>query len=152
MPGATILLTIEDGGGTVYSDTQTANASGYFQFNIWNVFDLQRGHVVTVSDGTTTKTHTITNLYVDGVDVTADDVSGRADAGAGVDVWMHGDGGLTVTADGSGYWTADFSDQTDLTYLSDGGSQQVSTDGNSTWVWWGAPRFQVAPEDDWVQS
>ncbi len=49
------------------------------------------------------------DLYVDGVDVTADTVFGRADAGTNVDVWVHGDGDLTVTADGSGNWTADFS-------------------------------------------
>ena len=51
------------------------------------------------------------------------------DPGADVDVWVHGhDANLTVTADGSGNWTADFSAMTDITYLSDGGSTQ--TDGN----------------------
>jgi len=47
--------------------------------------------------------------------------------------------------------TANFSGMTDLTYLSDGGSQQFDGDGDSTYVWWASPRFQVAPEDDWVQ-
>jgi len=151
-PGATISLTIEDGSGIVYSDSQTADSGGHFNFNLWDVFDLQRGHVVTVSDGTTTKTHTVANLFVDGVDVTADTVFGRADAGTDVDIWVHGDGGLTVTADGAGNWTADFSGITDLTYLSDGGSQQVDPDGDSTGVWWASPRFQVAPVDNWVGS
>jgi hypothetical protein len=151
-PGATIALTIEDGSGVLYSDSQTADANGNFHFGLWDVFDLQRGHLVTVSDGTITKTHTVTNLYVDSVDVTADTVSGRADAGASVDVWVHGDGNLTVTADDSGNWTADFSAMTDLTYFSDGGSQQFDADGDSTGVWWASPRFQVAPVDDWVQS
>jgi hypothetical protein len=151
-PGATISLTIEDGGGVVYSDSQTADSSGYFNFNLWDVFDLQRGHVVTVSDGTTTKTHAVTNLFVDGADVTAETVAGQADAGTNVDVWVDGNGGVTVTADGSGNWTADFSGMTDLTYLSSGGSQQVDDDGDSTWLWWASPRFQVAPVDDWVQS
>jgi hypothetical protein len=81
----------------------------------------------------------VTNLYVDGVDVTADTVFGRADAGTSVDVWVHGDGNLTVTADGSGNWTADFSAMTDLTYFSDGGSQQFDADGDSTGVWWASP-------------
>jgi hypothetical protein len=130
----------------LYSDSQTADANGNFHFNLWDVFDLQRGQVVTVSDGTITKTHTVTNLYVDGVNVTADTVYGRADAGTSVDVWVHGDGNLTVTADGSGNWTADFSGMTDLTYFSDGGSQQFDDDGDSTGVWWASPRFQVAPE------
>jgi len=151
-PGATISLTIEDGSGVVYADSQTADADGNFNFNLWDLFDIKRGHVVTVSDGSTTKIHTVTNLFVDVVDVTADTVSGRVDAGTSVDVWVHGDGGLTATADGAGNWTADFSGITDLTYLSDGGSQQTDNDGDSTWVWWAGPRFQVAPVDDWVQS
>ena len=64
---------------------------------------------------------------------------------------MHGDGDISVTADGSGNWIADFSGLTDLTYTSDGGAEQWDADG-STGVWWSGPRFQVAPDDDWVQS
>ena len=150
--GATISLTIEDGTGIVYSNSQTADDEGYFNFELRDVFDVERGHVVTVSDGPTTKTHTVMDLYVDGVDVTADTVFGRADAGSSVDVWVHGAGGMTVTVDGTGNWTADFSAMTDLTYLSDGGSAQTDDDGDSTGVWWEIPRFQVAPEDDWVGS
>jgi len=59
-----------------YSDTQTADIDGNFNFNLWDVFDLQRGHVVTVSDGTNSKTHTVMSLFVDGVSVTADAVFG----------------------------------------------------------------------------
>jgi hypothetical protein len=151
-PGATISLTIKDSGVVVYTDSQIADADGNFNFNLWDVFDLQRGQEVTVSDGTTTKTHTVLDLFVDGVDVTADDIFGRAEAGASVDVWVHGNGGMSVTADSGGNWTADFSGMTDLTYLSDGGSQQIDNDGDATGVWWASPRFQVAPEDDWIQS
>ncbi|MGB8984160.1 MAG: hypothetical protein WCC12_20000, partial [Anaerolineales bacterium] len=150
-PGGTITLTIEDGGTVVYSESQTADGGGYFHFGLWDKFDLQRGQVVTVSDGTTTKTHTVASLFVDGVDMTADTVFGRAEAGASVDVWVHGNGELTATADGSGNWTADFSGMTDLTYLSDGGSQQRDSDGDSTGVWWSSPQIQVAPIDHWVQ-
>jgi len=151
-PGTAISLTIEDGGIEVYSDTQTTDTDGNFNFNLWDVFDLQRGQVVTVSDGTTTKTHTVLNLFVDGVNVTADTVFGRADAGTTVDVWVHGDGNLNVTADGSGNWTADFSGMTDLTYINDGGSAQYDEDGDGTGVWWSSPNFQVAPDDNWVQQ
>jgi hypothetical protein len=151
-PGATITLTIEDGSVVVYSDSQTANSNGYFHFGLWDVFNIQRGHVVTISDGTNTKTHTVTNLYVDGVNFTDDDVFGRADAGTDVEVWVHGNGNLITTADSSGNWTADFSGMDDLTYISDGGSQQKDTDGDSTGVWWASPRFQVSPDDDWIGS
>ena len=151
-PGATITLTIEDGGTVVYSDSQTADADGNFNFELWNVFDLERGQVVTVSDGTTTKTHTVTNLYVDGVNITDDTISGRAGAGTTVDIWVHGNGNLNVTADGSGNWIADFTGMTDLTYANDGGSGQYDDDGDGTGVWWSSPRIEVSPEDDWVQS
>ncbi|MEA2000575.1 MAG: hypothetical protein U9N84_01610, partial [Actinomycetota bacterium] len=152
VPGSTISLTIEDGSGVVYAGSQTADGAGNFNFNLWDMFDIERGHVVTVSDGITTKVHTVTDLFVDGVDVTGDTVFGRAGAGTSVDVWVHGDGNVAVTADGSGNWIADFSAMTDLTYLSDGGSQQWDGDGDSTGVWWSSPKFQVAPQDDWVQS
>ena len=151
-PGATVSLTVEDGSGVLYTDSQTVDGDGRFNFGDLGGFDLQRGQVVTVSDGTTTKVHTVENLFVDGFDVTADTVFGRADAGSQVHVWVNGDGNLTVTTDGTGDWIADFSGMTDLTYESDGGSQQWDDDGDSTGVWWSAPRFQVAPQDDWVQS
>ena len=151
-PDAAISLTIAGGSGVLFSDSQTADASGAFHFELRDLFDLQRGHLVTVSDGLNTKTHEVANLFVDGVDVTTDTVFGRADAGASVDVWVHGNGGMTVTADGSGNWVADFSGTTDLTYLSDGGSQQLDDDGDATGVWWASPRFEVAPEDDWIQA
>jgi phosphate/phosphite/phosphonate ABC transporter binding protein len=151
-PGATISLTIEDGSGVLHSDSMTADGDGRFNFELWDVFDLQRGHLVTISDGTTTKTHIVANLYVDGVDVTGDTVFGRADPGTDVEVWVHGDGRATATADGSGDWVADFSGMTDLTYLSDGGSAQYDDDGDSTGVWWASPSFQVAPEEDWAEA
>ena len=151
-PGTTVTLTIKEGGSVVYTDSQVADTHGNFNFNLWNVFDLKRGQVVTVSDGTNTKTHTIMPLFVDRVAVAADTISGRADANTSVEVWVNGDGNQTVTTNGSGNWTADFTGMTDLTYLSDGGSQQMDTDGDLTFVWWGGPRFQVAPEDEWVQS
>ncbi len=152
-PSLTVSLTIEDSSGVVYTDTQTVDSTGNFNFNLWEVFDLRRGHTVTISDGTVTKTHTVTNLFVDGIDVAADTVSGRADPGTTVDIWEHQtDAGLTVTADGSGNWVADFSGMTDLTYASDGGSQQADADGDATGVWWSGPTFTAAPDDDWVGS
>ena len=151
-PNATITLTIEDGSGGVYADSQTADASGGFYFDLWSTFNIQRGHVVTVSDGTTTKTHTVVDLFVDGVDPTADTVFGRAGASSDVQVWVHGNGDVWTTTDSSGNWMADFSSQTDLTYASDGGSQVFDEDGDATGVWWASPRFEAAPVDNWVRS
>ena len=53
-------------------------------------------------------------LYVDRVNVTADTISGCADANTSVDVWVHGDGNLNVEPDDLGNWIADFSGMTDL--------------------------------------
>ena len=152
-PGSTVSMTIADGSGTLYSDSQTVDPGGNFNFNLGGVFDVQRGHTVTMSDGTTTKTHQVLDLFVDGIDVTADTVFGRADSGTEVQVWVHSDdSNLDVTADGSGNWTADFSGLIDLTYASDGNSQQVDDDGDATWDFWSSPQFWLAPDDDWVQS
>lgn len=139
--GATISLTVEDGSGVVYSDTQTANGSGDFLSDFYALFDLQRGDVVTVSDGTQTKTHTVRNLFVDVVALAADTVEGRADAGTGVDVSVYGNGSLSVTTDGSGKWVADFSGMTDLTSFSEGDARQADDDGDSTLVLRGAVRW-----------
>lgn len=152
-PGATITLSIEDGGVVVYTDSQVADGYGNFHFSLWDVFDLQRGQVVTVSDGTTTKTHTVMPLYVDSINVATETIHGRADAGTRVEVWVHGvDGNINVKADPSGHWAADFSSRTDLTYLSDGGSRQVDEDGDATGVWWTSPNFHVSPDDNWVSQ
>ena len=151
--GSTVSLLIADGSGVVYSDSQTVDPDGNFNFNLGGIFDLQRGHIVTVTDGTTTKTHVVLDLFVDGINVDADTVSGRAAPGASVDVWVHDTGAnITATVDGSGNWTADFSSQADLTYISNGNSQQLDADGDATSVFWASPRFSVSPDHDWVGS
>ncbi len=114
-------LTVDDGSGVVFADSQTVDEGGSFGFDLWNMFDLQRGQVLTVSDGTTTKVLTMHGLYVDGVDVVADTVFGRAEPGSRVQVWLHDtDVNLEVTADGAGNWVADLSGFVDLTYSSAG--------------------------------
>jgi hypothetical protein len=146
-----MLLTVSDSSftGVVYSDAQTADGRGYFNFDTAGVFDLQRGHVVTVSNGTTTKAHLVTDLFVDGVDVDADTVFGRADPGADVRVWVHqDDANTTVTADASGNWVADFSGQTDLVFGTDGGSQQTDAEVDATGVWWNARNPMIVVHRD----
>jgi hypothetical protein len=152
-PGTTITLTIKDGVDVVYTDSQTTDAEGRFNFNLWNGnFNLQYGQVVTVSDGTITKTHTVMPLYVDKVDLAADTVSGRAESNKSVEVWVNGGDWKAVTPEGSGSWIADFSGTSDLTWQTDGGSRQWDEDGDATQLSWSSPRFWVAPEDNWVQS
>jgi hypothetical protein len=172
--GATITLDIDDpanGPGSDYSDTTTAHTSteppGDFQFELAGVFDIAAGHLVSVSDGTTTKTHTVTGLTVTAVDPYADTVSGTAAPGSEVFVGVHSappEIGRIVVADGSGSWIADFSvvganpgeDVVDLqpfiggpnpTPASTGWASQQDDDGDSTEV---NPWFAPPPPEVWV--
>ena len=117
--GATIDLEIDDpanGVGVDYSAQTTAHPNtdpvhgDDFVFNLANTFDVQAGHEVRVSDGTTLKTHVVTALTITDVDPDTDTVSGTAAPGS--DVLARGGGDPAerlVQANGSGNWTADFS-------------------------------------------
>ena len=166
-PGATISLTIEDGGGAIYADSQTADAYGYFDFYV-DKGTLVPGHVVTVSDGTTTKTHVVIDVADANIDTGADQVHGLATPGARVWVWasMFGAGsGRWVTADSGGDWTADFSvaggDQPayDITELTRIQVDEFDDDGDATQRRFGPPVQQnrgvaVTPIDNhvWVAN
>jgi len=167
MPGATVSLTIEDGGAVVYIDSQTADTQGNFNFSLEG-FDLEPGHVVTVSDGTTTKTHTVIDIIVSSIDTGADQVHGLASPGARVWAWvsLFDEGaGRWVTADSGGNWMADFSvaeegrpayNITEVTRIS---VDEFDDDGDATQSRFGPPVQQnrgvaVTPIDNqvWVAN
>ena len=107
---------------------------------------------MTVTQGATTKTHVVTGLAVTGVDLGADTVSGTASPGSDVDVFVFADEGVpdprrTVTANGAGVWTADFSEPGDtgdpdeertwdITGGNGGMAAQFDNDGDSTELGW----------------
>ena len=115
--------------------------------------------VVEVSDGTTSKDHTITELAVTGVDPVADVVSGVAAPGSELEVWVHGvDAWRHVTACDNeafpcggellGTWNADFGTAgdepgeeglADLVAGSNGNSGQCDNDGDCTNYYWAVP-------------
>lgn len=76
-------------------------------------FDVQPGFLVSVTDGTTPKEHTVTVVEVIGYDLALNTLSGIASAGANVLTGACGDYGcpeVHVTADGTtGAWTSDLS-------------------------------------------
>ncbi len=167
-PGSTITLTVEDGSGVIYSDSQTADPNGNFNFGLQGVFDLQSGHVVTVFDGTTTKTHTIIDVAATDIDAGADSVTGTANPLAWVQVgasqfqdWS----GRWVQADSGGNWTADFAvpadgqpayDITEATFID---VAEFDDDGDATYRRFGPPvqanrGVAVTPIDNhvWVAS
>jgi hypothetical protein len=162
-------VTVSVAGTPGFSTTVSADAGGQIRV-AFAPFQVQVGEVVTVTDGVTVKTTTVTALTVTDVDVTADTVSGTAAPGSTVGVQLFApDGGRhrSVVADGLGAWTADFSvsvggqpqDQPfDIVTRQSFGveatwglAQQHDPDGDGTWAHWsaGAANFTVGEGAVW---
>lgn len=110
-PDATITVTIEGVQWVGQSDE-----FGYVLFYI-SPFDILPGHVVHMTDGIYKKTYTVMNTTVVEVDLLSDFVHGTADPGCNVRVNACSNfncDSIETTADGLGYWEADFSDSLDL--------------------------------------
>jgi len=174
--GATITVEIDDpsnGPGVDYSDSTVAHPNSFeffdFHFPLTGVFDVQAGDVVSVSDGVTTTTHTVTALAVTAVDPDADTVSGTAAPGSNVDVGLHLSNAVRhEVADGSGNWTADFStaggpapEEQDVYDIQPGPApgghaNQANTDGITRVLWQAPPpppvpaQITVFPVNDQV--
>ncbi len=151
-------------------DPGSPDATATVETDPWGNFetildcDLVSGDLVTVTDGESTKTHTVTELVVDGVDPEFDTVSGTAEAGTEVlvriladeDTWVD----CTATADGVGVWTADFSDTGgvvepyDIVAGTQGQAEQYDEEDDSTVVTWriSAPWFSAGPLQDYVDG
>ena len=147
-PDTTITLTI----GT-QEWIEESNEGGWVWFNI-SPFDITAGQVVEMTDGTYTRTHTVTNLTVTDVNEAADSVSGTAEPGSDVyvDGWDDWDYDyLTVTAEPSGDWTAAFT-YLDVAPGASGDASQYDAEGNSTNIYWfvADPIFQVYPLGDYI--
>ncbi|NIS82570.1 MAG: hypothetical protein GTO14_20755, partial [Anaerolineales bacterium] len=71
---------------------------------------MQPDHVVSLTDSTTTRTHTVRNLAITAVNDVTDTVSGTADSDAVVYAWIHEvDGSEMELVAEDGTWLADFS-------------------------------------------
>lgn len=163
--GANITLTIDDpsnGTGADYSRIKTVGTENFRPpLNTWIGFQLgdftiKPGDIVTMTDGTTTKTHVTQELAVTNIDPVADTVSGTAapgtDVGSG---WVCDNNGCAyrnVPVDASGHWIADFSvpgDQNneqqlfDIQLGSSGSAERIDEDGDRTVYDWnlGDPRI-----------
>ncbi len=162
---ATVDLTIDDdmnpGNGVLYTDSGTVVESSWdpdftrVPFNLYGIFDVLPGHVVTMTDGVTTKVHVVTNLEVTDTDPDSDTVTGTADPGT--DVWVvPGDCwecGVSVAANGSGDWVADFSGSFDLVLGTDGEATQSDMDGDETGAKWRVPNPQInADPPEWISG
>ena len=162
--GAEVTLLIDDPDilGTVnYSDSQTVVVAPWNPNQTWVLFDfegsfdVEPGHTVTLTDFATARNHTVTNLAVTDVNPDTDTVSGTAEAGSDVDVWVHGDPSCQVVVDPDGNWTADCAAVgSDIVPGTGGGAREHDEDGDGTRIHWRVPnpRFWVSPLDEQVNG
>jgi hypothetical protein len=161
--GATITVEINDPATPTnldYTDATTVtavpeNASHtWFNLDFKDQYDLKPGDVVTVTDGTTTKVHTVTSLRITKVNPATDVISGTAAPNSYVDLETCGVGGCidrTELADSHGNWSANFGvvgdqpwEQTIFDILPDtiGDSRQWDEDIDGTMILWSV-RYDV---------
>jgi hypothetical protein len=118
------------------------------RFEFATQYDLKVGDVVTLTDGTTERTHVVRNLSVTAVGAASDTVAGTADPGAPVDVWPHEFDQIAtvqVTAGDDGTWLANFADLFDLVAGTSGRSRILDEAGSATAVDWTAPAPPPSP-------
>jgi Tol biopolymer transport system component len=158
--GATVSLTIDGAEGQEWSRTAHVTDWGdtrtYFRIDFGEDYDLLAGDVVTLTYGQTTRTHTVRNLSVTGVDPFADTVAGTADPGTALQVWPHGYDGpatLDLTAGDDGTWLADFNGVFELNSGTGGRSWILDESGSATAVDWQVDlAYDIYIFDTWTGS
>ncbi|NNF65462.1 MAG: hypothetical protein HKN07_14550, partial [Acidimicrobiia bacterium] len=151
LPNGSVTVTVDgtDAPGSPFA----ADGWGNFGAGFGPELDLQFGDVVIVTDGATTKDHTVFNVAVASVDAETNVVAGTTDPNSDVRVDIHGqwEAARTVTANGSGNWSTDFDDPGefggtfDLGLGDEGYVNRCDTDGDCTNAEWRVPNpvFQV---------
>jgi hypothetical protein len=146
-----------------HTGTTTVTAASWDESQTWfnldfhGQYNLKPGDVVTVSDGITTKTHTVTNMKITDFDYAADTISGTAAPGSYINVWFY-DAGYTIyrteLADSSGRWTADFAGSGDRPWEDisfdllpgiNGNLHQLDADNDATAIRWTAVNSLFLP-------
>ncbi|MCK5646700.1 MAG: tetratricopeptide repeat protein, partial [Anaerolineales bacterium] len=161
--GTGVTMTIDDpsnGPGVDYSETKTVGqahwdpADTQVDFQLDGVFDVQPGHVVTLTDGVTTRTHTVLNIEVTSVDPELDTITGSSEPGSEVSVRVYDECcvEILVTSDDSGNWMADFSELFDLVRTTGGVADFLNTEWITTGYEWVVPNpfFIVSLNTDWA--
>ncbi|MBV6396821.1 MAG: hypothetical protein HFACDABA_02423 [Anaerolineales bacterium] len=160
--GATVTIEIDDpltpanpdaGDSTIVIAAPWNPSETWFNAEFFGVYLIKPGDVVTASDGTTTKSTTVTNYQITAINDGADTVSGAANPGSIVDLWVCDPGGCvnrTETAGGGGTWSANFGapgdqdwEQTtyDIVPGTEGDSGQWDAEQDGTMIWWGQSPF-----------
>jgi hypothetical protein len=105
-PGAEATVMIDDptnGEGVDYSMTRTVDGDTWVRFGL--EFDLQAGHIITMTDGHNIRTMVVSNLRVTGFNLDAHTVSGVGDPGSEAFI---ADNGIALPIDDEGNWSATF--------------------------------------------
>jgi len=169
--GGSVNLTVDDPNTLQpvdYIDTQTVIVSDmdpnqtFVQFSLWgNDFELENGQTVTMSDGTTTKTHVVAIPTVTNINSSQSLVEELAEPSSEVWVDYSGDySGATrhETVDATGHWLADFSVPGDEDFEAEtfpwmigypkGEARYQDEDGDSTSINWGTGRMLLELDRD----
>ncbi len=129
-------------------------------------FQLQPGMQLTVTDGNTPRTLTLTALEITNIDTEADTISGTTDSSDWVRVCVNQPGNCVTrwaTPDGEGNWTVDYTiasgpdDDTASVNLKpgmDGWAEQYDTANNATHADWKLlnPFMEASVGSNWVQG
>ena len=137
-------------GAVNYSTTAPTDGGGRFElFNMQ--FDIEAGHNVTVTQGTTVKSHEVLDLAVTSMDLDTDVIAGVGAPNAETVVNVDGKE-FPVMSDGGGAWTVDVSAEVDIkpgtgTYVF-----QADEDNDRTQIdsFIPNPEFAVRPDVDEV--
>jgi hypothetical protein len=139
-----------------------------FDYNFSGEYDIQPGDVVTVTDGVSTKSTTVTSLAFTDIDLDTDVVTGIASPGAYVNIWICDETGCDynrqVTANGTtGIWQADFGhvgtewdEQTIADLVPGTWIDSIEYDGNGNGTMYGInvpnPHIEANILSNWVQA
>ncbi|HJR46198.1 MAG TPA: hypothetical protein VJ927_11395, partial [Actinomycetota bacterium] len=147
---STLTLTIFDDATPVFGPLiEQADPSGnhFFGLDLGDeIFDLVAGHLVRVSDGTTTREVTVEPLSIDLVDLELERVTGTATSGATIEISTFDEAGVhesefqEVTAGSDGKWEATFTQLTTTTRVH---TRIIDTEGDRTAVDRLPPRIAV---------
>ncbi len=156
--------TLDDPDYTAEGTVEVANwdvHQTYVQFTLNGVYDLKPGDIISLTDGTTTKLHTVTGLTMTAVDPTTNIVTGTAEADSHINIWICDDTGCfnrEEDADPAGSWSTDFGDTSQPTFDILPGtwvdSAQWDEDGDGTLFGLGVPNSHIVAnaQDDWINA
>jgi hypothetical protein len=109
-------------------------------FEFGGEFNMERGHIVTVSGGEFIKTHEVINLYVDTINIEDDFIEGTTELPGEVrtSIFDVEDSDRYVIPDEFGNWSVDYA-PFDLDIGIEGEAVQADEDGDETNIFWHLP-------------